>query len=73
MIKEKAKTLAEPARSAFQWIPHDTLVHRADISYWISQPWDSRKGRLTLVGDAAHPMPPCEFASRLSLPYWATC
>lgn len=58
LIKERAKELGEPARSAFTWIPEDTLVHKADISYWITQPWDNRGGRMTLVGDAAHPMPP---------------
>ncbi|KAL9085532.1 MAG: hypothetical protein Q9165_007577 [Trypethelium subeluteriae] len=58
MIKERAKGLGEPARSAFLWVPDDTEVHKADISYWVSQTWDNRKGRLTLVGDAAHPMPP---------------
>lgn len=61
MIKERAKEMAEPARSAFTWIPEDTPVHKADISYWITQPWDNHGGRMTLVGDAAHPMPPCEF------------
>ena len=61
LIKERAKSLGEPAHSAFQWIPDDTLVHRADISYWITQPWNNRNGRLTLVGDAAHPMPPCQY------------
>lgn len=60
MIKERAEELGEPARSAFTWIPPDTLVHKADISYWIMQPWDNHGGRMTLVGDAAHPMPPCE-------------
>ena len=60
MIKERAQELGEPTRSAFTWIPADTPVHKADISYWISQPWDNHGGRLTLVGDAAHPMPPCE-------------
>ena len=60
MIKERAKEMGEPARSAFTWIPSDTLVHKADISYWISQPWNNHEGRMTLVGDAAHPMPPCE-------------
>jgi 2-polyprenyl-6-methoxyphenol hydroxylase-like FAD-dependent oxidoreductase len=60
LIKERAKGLGEPAHSAFMWIPDDTQVHKADISYWISQPWDNRGGRLTLIGDAAHPMPPCE-------------
>jgi 2-polyprenyl-6-methoxyphenol hydroxylase-like FAD-dependent oxidoreductase len=59
LIKEKAQTLAEPARSSFMWIPEGTQVHKADISYWITEPWDNRGGRLTLVGDAAHPMPPC--------------
>lgn len=65
MIKERAKEMAEPARSAFTWIPEDTPVHKADISYWITQPWDNHGGRMTLVGDAAHPMPPCEFSISL--------
>lgn len=59
LIKARAEGMGEPARSAFLWMPDDTEVHKADISYWISQPWDNRHGRLTLVGDAAHPMPPC--------------
>lgn len=59
-IKERAKGMGEPARSAFMWIPDSTEVHKADISYWVSQPWENRGGRLTLVGDAAHPMPPCK-------------
>ncbi|KAK3681666.1 hypothetical protein B0T22DRAFT_522863 [Podospora appendiculata] len=58
LIKERAAGLGEPAHSAFMWVPDDTEVHKADISYWITQPWDNRQGRLTLVGDAAHPMPP---------------
>ncbi|KAH6123433.1 hypothetical protein HBI69_052420 [Parastagonospora nodorum] len=58
IIKEKADGLAEPARSSFKWIPDGTQVHKADISYWVTEPWDNHQGRLTLVGDAAHPMPP---------------
>ena len=63
LVKARAKGLGEPAHSAFMWLPDDTEVHKADISYWISQPWNNRQGRLTLVGDAAHPMPPCELSS----------
>lgn len=59
LIKDKARGLGEPAHSAFMWLPEDTEVHKADISYWITQQWDNRKGRITLVGDAAHAMPPC--------------
>ena len=62
LIKSRAENMGEPARSAFMWLPDDTEVHKADISYWISQPWNNRDGRLTLVGDAAHPMPPCELS-----------
>ncbi|KAI9039122.1 FAD-dependent oxidoreductase [Aspergillus affinis] len=54
----RAQTLAEPARSAFTWLPDDTRANKADISFWVSQPWDNRDGRITLVRDAAHPMPP---------------
>ncbi|KAI3397976.1 hypothetical protein diail_10052 [Diaporthe ilicicola] len=58
LIKDKAKGLGDPARSAFMWMPDDTEVHKADISYWIPHAWDNHQGRLTLIGDAAHPMPP---------------
>ncbi|KAL9598114.1 MAG: hypothetical protein Q9179_004039 [Wetmoreana sp. 5 TL-2023] len=58
LIKARAEGMGEPARSAFMWLPSDTEVHKADISYWISQPWNNRQGRLTLAGDAAHAMPP---------------
>ncbi|KAK2614020.1 hypothetical protein N8I77_000881 [Diaporthe amygdali] len=58
LIKDKAKGLGDPTRSAFMWMPDDTEVHKADISYWIPHKWDNHQGRLTLIGDAAHPMPP---------------
>lgn len=59
LIKKRATGLGEPARSAFMWIPDDIPVHQAEINYWVTQPWENRDGRLTLIGDAAHPMPPC--------------
>lgn len=67
MIKSRAVGLGEPARSAFMWLPDDTEVHKADISYWVTKPWDNHRGRMTLIGDAAHPMPPCKAFSLLDL------
>lgn len=68
LIKDKAKGLGDPARSAFMWMPDDTEVHKADISYWVPRAWNNHQGRLTLIGDAAHPMPPCKsFLTRFSV------
>lgn len=53
-------------KSAVEWIPEDdtaTIVGR--ISYWFTVPWDNHGVRVTLAGDAAHPMTPCESASVL--------
>ncbi|KAI8689789.1 FAD-binding-3 domain-containing protein [Fusarium sp. Ph1] len=58
LLKQRAAGMGEPARSAFLWLPEDTEVHKADISYWITKPWNNHDGRITLIGDAAHPMPP---------------
>lgn len=71
LIKDKAKGLGDPARSAFMWMPDDTEVHKADISYWVPRAWNNHQGRLTLIGDAAHPMPPCE-SFLISFP-WYMC
>jgi 2-polyprenyl-6-methoxyphenol hydroxylase-like FAD-dependent oxidoreductase len=55
-LKKKAATFAEPFRSANLWIPEGTPIHENKISYWMPIPWDDRDGRITLAGDAAHPM-----------------
>ena len=57
-VKEKASVLCEPFRSATLWMPEDTLVTYDQLGYWIPIPWDNREGRVTLAGDAAHPMTP---------------
>jgi hypothetical protein len=57
-VKEKASVLAEPFRSAVQWMPNDTKITYNNIAYWVPIPWDNHEGRATLAGDAAHPMTP---------------
>lgn len=57
-VKEKARILPEPFRSANLWIPDDTRITYDRIAYWIPIPWDNRDGRATLCGDAAHAMTP---------------
>lgn len=59
--KEKAKTFADPVRSAFEYVPDDLdrVYYVANGNWDPSLPeheWDNRDGRVTLVGDAAHAM-----------------
>jgi 2-polyprenyl-6-methoxyphenol hydroxylase-like FAD-dependent oxidoreductase len=60
LLKERVKDLAEPYRSANLWIPDETIVHHDPMTYWIPMPWDNHEGRVTLAGDAVHPLPPCK-------------
>lgn len=59
-VKEKAKSFCEPWKSAFEWVPEDQRCWNVDLTIWDpSTPehhWDARNGRVTLAGDAAHPM-----------------
>ncbi|KAK6365362.1 hypothetical protein LTS17_011334 [Exophiala oligosperma] len=55
-LKAKAETMGEPFRSANLWIPEGTKIYSNNLSYWIPRPWDTRRGRFLLAGDAAHPM-----------------
>jgi hypothetical protein len=64
-IKKRHENKAEPFRSAFAWIPEGTPTFSSIVQYWMPVPWDNRDGRMTLIGDAAHPMPPCMLLTRL--------
>lgn len=55
-IKMKTKDFAEPFRSANAWIPDGTPVYTNRMTYWEPNPWDNHGGRISLAGDAAHPM-----------------
>ncbi|PMD29379.1 FAD/NAD(P)-binding domain-containing protein [Hyaloscypha variabilis F] len=57
-VKEKASTMCEPFRSAVLWMPDDTKITYDTMAYWVTTPWDNHDGRVTLAGDAAHPMTP---------------
>jgi 2-polyprenyl-6-methoxyphenol hydroxylase-like FAD-dependent oxidoreductase len=57
-VKQKASILCEPFQSAVAWMPDDTKITYDMMAYWVSIPWDNHDGRVTLAGDAAHPMTP---------------
>ena len=59
-LKTQMADVAEPWCSANLWIPDETSLHYDPISYWIPIPWDNREGRVTLAGDATHPLPQCK-------------
>ncbi|KAK4111756.1 FAD/NAD(P)-binding domain-containing protein [Canariomyces notabilis] len=48
--------LAYPFKDALHAIPRNTKCWHTRMSYWPTKPWDNRGGRVTLAGDAAHPM-----------------
>ncbi|KAK3323219.1 hypothetical protein B0T19DRAFT_485643 [Cercophora scortea] len=50
--------ICEPFRTAIQAIPADANVFVTQLSYWPTVPWDNRRGRVTLAGDAAHSILP---------------
>lgn len=58
-FKELAANYAEPFRSAAAWVPEGTYVPYDRIKHWPNPVrWNNHKGRVTLAGDAAHPMAP---------------
>ncbi|PQE18137.1 fad binding domain-containing protein [Rutstroemia sp. NJR-2017a BBW] len=55
-MREKGKDFASPFREVFAGIPEGASVWHNRLSYWPTKKWDNRGGKITLVGDAAHPM-----------------
>ncbi|KAK0702299.1 hypothetical protein B0H67DRAFT_558599 [Lasiosphaeris hirsuta] len=50
--------LNEPFRSAIALIPDNATFIINQLPYWVTVPWDSKGGRVTLIGDAAHSLVP---------------
>ena len=60
-FKKLAESYADPFKSAAQYVPSDTYVPLDRMKHWPNATkWDNRGGRVTLAGDAAHPMLPCK-------------
>lgn len=59
LLKERAKELVEPFKSAITWVREGTEIP-ADVCMHWKEPvaWDTKGYRVTLAGDAAHPMLP---------------
>lgn len=59
-VKERSKVYCDPWKSAFEWVPEDQPCWYFDLAVWdpslSEHNWDNRNGRVTLAGDAAHPM-----------------
>lgn len=58
--KHLAKDFCDPWKSAYEWTPDDTPVWYISLTSWdpgyAGHRWDNHNGRVTLVGDACHPM-----------------
>lgn len=57
-IKRNTTSLAGHFQSLFDGIPEDSLCYIDEMKYWVPVRFDNRKGRVTLAGDASHPMLP---------------
>ncbi|KAL8800986.1 MAG: hypothetical protein Q9182_004778 [Xanthomendoza sp. 2 TL-2023] len=51
-----SEKLAEPYRSAYLAIAPHATIWCDRLAEWRTKPWDNRNGRVTMAGDAAHPM-----------------
>lgn len=58
-FKSRGSTYAEPWASACAQVSPDTYLPLDQTTYWANaHAWNNRNGKMTLCGDAAHPMTP---------------
>ena len=59
-VRELGKRYTDPWKSAFTWVPEDQPAWYFGLTVWDpslpEHKWDTRNGRVTIAGDAAHPM-----------------
>ena len=59
-VRELSKGYTQPWKSAFEWLPEDQPAWYFGLTAWDpsleEHNWENKNGRVTLVGDAAHPM-----------------
>ena len=65
LMKDIAKGWAEPFQELVMSIPEDTDAKAIAPEEFVPKEhlWDNMKGRVTLIGDAAHTMPMCTYQS----------
>lgn len=64
-VRVRNSMFADPFGCANAWIPEGTPVSFSRITYWEPVAWDNHDGKISLAGDAAHPMTFRMFTSRL--------
>ena len=60
IIKNNTAPFCEPFKSAAEALGHGSSAYVRYLDYWRTIPWPNHGGRITLAGDAAHAMLPCE-------------
>ncbi|KAH8698913.1 hypothetical protein BGW36DRAFT_152598 [Talaromyces proteolyticus] len=59
LFKAYLSTYCEPYRSVSQWLVDDIKVSGDKFHYWGNiTPWNNHGGKISIAGDAAHPMLP---------------
>lgn len=62
-MKSMANNFEPRLRKAVEDIPENSVVLEIKLQDWPTLNWPTHNGRVTLVGDAAHAMTMCKFAS----------